>query len=68
MTKIVCNLCGKTFSNNNCMTIVNFDAMLPYGSKYDGMRFSIDLCPECCDKTIDLIRPLCKFDPLNDSD
>lgn len=68
MTKVVCNLCGKTFGIYDCKNIVNFDTMLPYGSKYDGMSFNIDLCPECCDKVIDLIRPLCKFDPLNDSD
>lgn len=68
MTKVVCNICGKAFGKNDCVTITNFETMLPYGSKYDGMSLNIDLCPECCDKVIDLIRPLCKFDPLDESD
>lgn len=68
MTKRVCNCCGKAFNKNDCVPIANIETTLPYGSKYDGMSFNIDLCPECGDKIIDLIRPLCKFDPLDESD
>ena len=35
-----------------------------YGSKYDEERIELTLCCDCIDRVVDLIRPLCKTDPL----
>lgn len=57
-----CNYCGKEVKADDDY----YHIYLPmrYGSKYDGDTVSTDLCPECTDKLIDFLRPLCKYDPV----
>lgn len=42
----------------------SFKDFFGYGSKYDEERIELVLCPDCIDRVVDLIRPLCKTDPL----
>ena len=60
MTKVICNCCGKEINS----ATFHLDEVLPYGSKYDGDSFTIDLCTDCSDKLTDMIRSLCKIDPV----
>lgn len=62
MTKVICNCCGKEINS----AAFHLDEILPYGSKYDGDSFTMDLCAECTDKLTDMIRPLCKVDPVSE--
>ena len=65
----VCTMCGKTFTEwdvnlgDNC-----YDIFVNYPSNHDCERIQLNLCVECFDRVLDLILPLCKFDPVVDDD
>jgi hypothetical protein len=74
MHKIVtCTMCGKIF---DCCDLENaflnhsnsFDFYVGYGSKHDNEHIKLDLCLDCLDKVIDMIRPMCKTDPVTEDD
>lgn len=66
MIKHICNYCGKELDGDNEWNHATCTTHLGYGSKYDGDCFRLDLCTACTDKFIDLIRPLCKEDPISE--
>lgn len=66
MIKHICNYCGKELDGNNEWNHATCTTHLGYGSKYDGDYFRLDLCTACTDKFIELVRPLCKEDPLQE--
>ena len=57
-----CNICGKTFGMWDEINGFTCEAVLGYGSKYDGMGLELDICCDCMDKLIDN----CKISPLVD--
>lgn len=61
----VCNVCGKTVieSVNTGVSLHNY---IGYGSIYDGDHLDLDVCNECFDKFIPLLRKYCKHDPLTE--
>ena len=55
-----CNMCGEIMKYSGVL----FKGVFPYGSRYDGDTFEIDLCPSCIDKLTDncKISPSAAFD------
>ena len=59
-------MCGKDFDfwdieNNFCC-----ERNVGYGSEYDTEKLSLNLCSSCFDKTINIISPLCKINPIKE--
>lgn len=57
---IKCSMCGKDFSPVDYQENFCFDRVIGYGSKYDEMHIKFNLCCDCFDKTIDLLKPYFK--------
>ncbi len=62
MIKFVCNKCGKEIGpDESCMSV---NTTYPFGSKYDGCRFVLDLCPECLDDVTEQMSRDFKISPI----
>lgn len=48
-----CNKCGKEFDIWDTQESFSVYKPLGYGTKYDGLYLSLDLCCECFEKLID---------------
>ena len=70
---ITCTMCGKTF---DCFDLENaflnhsnrFDIYAGYGSKHDNEHIKLDLCLDCLDKVVDMIRQMCKTNPITEDE
>lgn len=62
-TIIHCNICGKELDEADRHQCFSLYQKIGYGSKYDGMYVSIDLCSSCMDSLIDE----CKISPLEEN-
>lgn len=64
--KIVCNMCGKEFTQLDIQENRGIHDIFGYGSRYDGDTIDLDLCCECFDKLFAYIRSQCPedLDPL----
>ena len=68
-SKIVCTMCGKTFSMYDKGFGYNQqDLLIGYPSKHDLERIRLNLCVDCFDKVLDIIIPMCKTNPVVDED
>lgn len=63
---IKCSMCGKDFSLDDYQENFCFDRIIGYGSKYDETHIKFNLCCNCFDKTIDIIKPLFKDTIMED--
>ena len=63
VNKTTCTMCG-TEINRLLEWYYSYKGFFGYGSKYDEERIELTLCCDCIDRVVDLIRPLCKTDPL----
>jgi len=52
----VCNLCGKAHKE---YTVTEIEFQMPYGSRYDGNIYQLNLCPDCMDTLIEMIDDYC---------
>lgn len=63
MARIVrCNMCGKDFGFWDEQGSRGIHETLGYESKFDGYIIDLDLCCECFDNVVDMLRPMCKHD------
>lgn len=62
--KIVCNMCGKDFSETDTYLAFGMHNNIGYGSKHDGDVMNLDLCCDCTDKFIAKLSECCKIAPL----
>lgn len=52
-----CSMCCGDFSLVDYQENFCFDRVIGYGSKYDEMHIKFNLCYDCFDKAIDIIKP-----------
>lgn len=62
---MVCNMCGKEFTEIDDFSGLKVNGMLGYGSKYDGDRIELNLCCDCMDTVIDAVAKNCKHYPIH---
>lgn len=55
-----CSACGKIFDLCDIQENFCFDRVIGYGPKYDEMQIRFNLCCDCFDKIIDIIKPIIK--------
>lgn len=65
--KTICNMCGKEFDMCDEQEGRGVHDQFGYGSKFDGDCIDLDLCCECFDKVVELIRPICKHDFIREN-
>jgi hypothetical protein len=60
-----CNICGKDHPLNPSRDQhFSCDYRFGYGSKRDGDRLELDVCPKCEDKFTDNLVDLCSISPI----
>lgn len=60
----LCTMCGKELDMWDKQEKFCFDSIIGYGSGHDCEHIHIELCCDCFDRVFDMIRPLCKIDPV----
>ena len=56
MREIRCNKCNKKFDQFDIAQGFSQYHIIGYGSKYDGGRLAVDLCSDCMDDLIDIMK------------
>ena len=59
----LCNVCGKEIDHIG-ESSVSIRHYFGYESEFDGSELKMDVCAACADKLVNVVRPLCKFDPM----
>ena len=62
MHKLFCDRCKKEITDHCDSVTMHYD--FPYGSKYDGSEFKVDLCARCFDHIAEMISSECDNDHL----
>ena len=61
-------MCGKDFDFWDTQEDFSLERNVGYGSIHDGSKVSLNLCCDCFDKTMDMILPLCKINPITEAE
>ena len=59
-----CTMCGKQFTTWDSQQGFGFDYTCGHGTRFEDQHIKIDLCCECFDEVMDFLIPLCKEDPI----
>ena len=59
-----CNMCGNCLTAWHQSETYAFESYIAFGSKREGSRIKVRLCPDCFDKTLDWFLPQCVINPI----
>ena len=62
--KIICNVCGNSFTEFDEQEHIGLHKKIGYGSKYDGESIDLDICCNCFDKLMDTLGSQCVISPI----
>lgn len=59
-----CTMCGNELDEFDTELNFSIHKKIGYGSIHDGDKLDLDLCCECFDKLMSVLRPMCGKDPI----